>query len=155
MTGAELLARIRRDRAGLDAALEGLSADQQTEPSLDAGWSVKDVLAHISAWERICTRWLEAVESGESPSRPEVADLDDTNARLYDEAKERALTAVLGESRASYAALIATVERLPDTALNDKQPFGFKLWRMIDGNSAEHYCEHAGQIAAWLQAAAS
>ena len=37
----------REVRAPLLAALEGLSAEQMLEPSLD-GWSIKDHLAHLT-----------------------------------------------------------------------------------------------------------
>lgn len=152
MTNDELLAMIRRDYATLEALVGGLSDAQKTAPALDDGWSVKDALAHISAWERTAAGWLEAVERGESPERPEVADTDATNARFHAAAQDRALALVLDESRASHAALVAVVERLSDAMLNDKRPFGFRLWHVVDGNSAEHYREHIEQIEQWLAA---
>ncbi len=42
----ELLQHYRRTREGLMSAIDGLSDEQMSEPSLD-GWSVKDHLAHI------------------------------------------------------------------------------------------------------------
>jgi uncharacterized protein (TIGR03083 family) len=38
---------IARERAGLVAALHGLTDEQWSQPSLCAGWSTKDTLAHV------------------------------------------------------------------------------------------------------------
>jgi hypothetical protein len=153
MKKEELLATMRRDRATLDAAIGKLSDAEKLKAALDDGWSVKDVLAHISAWERTATSWLDVIARGETPERPEVRDVDATNARFYAASTDAPLAAVLDESRASHAEIVAATERLSDAQLNDKQPLGFKLWRMIDGNSAEHYREHTRQIAAWREGA--
>ncbi len=47
-----LLRHYRQTREDLLSAIEGLSDALLTEPSLD-GWSVKDHLAHIAAWDDI------------------------------------------------------------------------------------------------------
>lgn len=146
MTRDELVATIRTERARLDAAVAGLSEAQRVSPALDNHWSVKDVLAHISAWERTCTGWLEAIARGATPQRPEVEDVDETNARFYAGARDATLAVVLADSQASHDALIAVAMRLTDAQLNDTRPLGFELWHMVDGNSAEHYREHAEQI---------
>ena len=49
MDKTELLAAIARDRARLEELIAGIDDARMTEPSLEGGWSVKDVLAHISA----------------------------------------------------------------------------------------------------------
>ena len=150
MTKDELLASIRDERARFDAAVAAVGIDRHTLPALDGGWSVKDVLAHVSFWERACSRWLEAVARGETPERPEVRDVDATNARAYNEAKDAALDAIVAESRAASDAIIRATEALSEADLADEQRFGFATRRMIDGNSGEHYREHAEQIEAWL-----
>ncbi|MEK7693088.1 MAG: ClbS/DfsB family four-helix bundle protein, partial [Chloroflexota bacterium] len=67
MTKAELLDAIRRDRATLDALVTSLSEAQMIAPELDAGWSVKDVLAHITAWEQLCLKWIREGRRDEGP----------------------------------------------------------------------------------------
>ncbi|HNP86424.1 MAG TPA: ClbS/DfsB family four-helix bundle protein, partial [Kouleothrix sp.] len=51
-TKAELLERIRSSYAALNALVLQLSTAQLTQP-IDTTWSVKDMLAHITAWEQI------------------------------------------------------------------------------------------------------
>ncbi len=150
MTKDELIASIRRDRATLDALVASLDEAQMTTPALDGGWSVKDVLAHISAWEELCASWLDAAGRGETPDRPEVRNVDETNARVYAAAKDTPLALVLARSRTSYEAMLRAVEALSDADLADEQRFGWPAWQMASGNSDEHYREHAAQIARWL-----
>jgi hypothetical protein len=150
MTKSELLANIRRDRVTLDALVASLSEAQMIAPELDAGWSVKDVLAHIGVWERRCASWLEAVDRGETPERPEVQDVDGANARDYAAAKDAAPATVLAQSRESHAALLRSVEALAEADLADERRFGWPVWQMASSNSDEHYREHIEQIEAWL-----
>src|SRR5438093_9061 len=48
----DLLRRYRESRAKLLQAIESLTDEQMSEPSLD-GWAVKDHLAHIALWDDI------------------------------------------------------------------------------------------------------
>jgi hypothetical protein len=150
MTKSELLDAVRRDRATLDALVASLSEAQLVAPELDAGWSVKDALAHISIWEWRCAGWLEAVGRGETPERPEVQDVDGANARDYAAAKHQALREVLADSREAHAALLGSIDALPEADLADERRFGWPTWQMASSNSDEHYREHVDQIEAWL-----
>jgi len=151
MTKEELLASIRRDRARLEALIAPPDETRLTEPALEAGWSVKDALAHISAWERICCSWLAAAARGETPARPEVQDVDGTNARNYQAAKDRPLADVLSESRESHRAMLEAAEALSETELADDQRYGWPAWQMVSANSDDHYREHIDQIERWLE----
>jgi hypothetical protein len=150
MTKAELLAAIRRDHTKLQELIAPLSESQMIAPMLDAGWSVKDVLAHISAWEDRCAEWLEAVARGETPERPEVKDVDGTNGRDYAAARARSLEDVAAASRGTNAAMLRSVEALSEADLADEKRFGWPTWKMARSNSDEHYREHIEQIEAWL-----
>jgi uncharacterized protein (TIGR03083 family) len=150
MTKAELLAAIDRDWDRLQSLVERVGDARMTEPSLEAGWSVKDVLAHIALWEGICARWLEAAARGETPERPEVKDVDGTNARGHERAKSRPLTDVVNESRTRHARIVAAAEALPEEELVSNARFGWPVWQMTDSNTAEHYREHIDQISRWL-----
>jgi len=152
MTKDELLGRMREDRSRLDAAVDRVAARGRTEPAFGGGWSINDILAHVSFWERTCTGWLVAVAEGRAPARPEVRDVDATNARAHAEARGRTPEAIARDAREAFAAIIDATASLSDADIADEARFGFPVWGMIDGNSAEHYREHAEQIEAWLAA---
>jgi uncharacterized protein (TIGR03083 family) len=150
MTKDELLAAIRRDRAAFQALVAPLSDAQLTDPTLAEGWSIKDVVAHIAAWEGRCAGWLEAAARGETAERPEVKDVDGSNARDFAAARQLSLADVLARSRAAHTAMLRAVEALSEADMRDETRFGWPTWQMASSNSDEHYREHTDQIRAWL-----
>src|SRR5437867_9147809 len=52
ITARELLHSIQEERARLEATLARLTGEQILAPGADGPWSVKDILVHISYWER-------------------------------------------------------------------------------------------------------
>ena len=49
-TRADLMARIQRDWAALEETIADLIEEQMSVPDA-GGWSIKDNLAHLTAWE--------------------------------------------------------------------------------------------------------
>jgi uncharacterized protein (TIGR03083 family) len=146
---------IRSARAALDDRIAALTPDELTRPGVFDGHSVKDIVAHITAWERRLVNAIDAWKRGETPAWPEPGyTLDDTdrlNDRDFDANRDRPLDEVLAESRASYAAVMALVDSLMDTDLVEPtasfRPFPLSL--IIRANTDEHYVEHIEQIDAW------
>ena len=151
MNKQELLDAIKDDWATLEALIASLDETRLTARELDAGWSVKDVLAHIATWEALCASWLESVAQGITPERSEVKDVDGTNARAYAEAKDASLATVRVRSHDAHGALVRSVEALSYGDLADETRFGWPLWKMASSNSDDHYREHIEQIRAWLE----
>jgi len=58
-----LLQHYRRMHDELVAQLDGLTDDQMSDPSLD-GWSVKDHLGHLAAWDEIRAAEVERISAG-------------------------------------------------------------------------------------------
>src|SRR5918995_1790290 len=57
-TVADVLERIHSTWTALHDTITGLSDQQMTEPGPE-GWSVKDHLAHVMAWDNVPTTILE------------------------------------------------------------------------------------------------
>ena len=151
---AELIAALHRDWTALEALLSSLDEAQMLAPELGDGWSVKDVLAHIAVWEARCASWLESVARGVTPERPEVKDVDASNARDYAAAKDAPLATVLAQSQDAHAAMVQAVEALSEADLADETRFGWPASQMASSNSDEHYREHIEQIEAWKRQSA-
>lgn len=159
-----LIARTRRERGRLDDAIGALPPARLTEPAFNDGWSVKDALAHVTAWEQRCLGWIEASLRGEDPAdrREFAAAADDEqkraavvhgfNARVYSQNRTRPLDDVLAAYRRSFAELMRTLDSLSDDDLFNGQRFpwtgGHPLAAFVRGNADEHYAEHARQIEA-------
>src|SRR5438309_1481962 len=56
----ELIRLIEDSHAELEGTIALLRHEQTTEPLLEGGWSVKDVLAHVAAWHDLTVARLEA-----------------------------------------------------------------------------------------------
>lgn len=151
MTKTQLLANITRDRAALDALVASVDASRLTEPALEDGRSVKDVLAHVTAWEQLCLKWVREGQRQEVEFTQDV--IDAVNQSTFDANRSRPLGVVMAESRASYDAIIAMVTST-DADLDAPPAWAqFPLGEIISENTYAHYREHIDQISRWLQPA--
>src|SRR5438093_11873210 len=87
----DLVQHYRQTREGLMSAIDGLSDEQMSEPSLD-GWSVKDHLAHLALWDDLRAMEVERVSAGHE------------SAWKFPEAQEDAFNEVGYELRRSLSA---------------------------------------------------
>ncbi len=118
----ELLDEIGRERAALDDALALLPPRLMTKAGVTrGGWSVKDVLAHLVAWQQMNLDWYAAGLRGEKPAMPApgytLRELPRLNAMLYRRHHRRSLQAVLKDYRSFHARVVALIESLPDSDL--------------------------------------
>ena len=59
ITKTEILVLIRSERESLEVMLEPLSDEQMIQPGVENTWSIKDILAHITDWERRMVQWIK------------------------------------------------------------------------------------------------
>ncbi|MEX2227036.1 MAG: ClbS/DfsB family four-helix bundle protein [Dehalococcoidia bacterium] len=156
MNKQELAEITRSSWRALEAELVELSDEQMLLPGVGGDWSVKDVLAHISAWERMFIRDIEHVMRGEEPEQPELWTgqiTGETNSRIFAENRDRPLADVHADSRASHETFVGVIDRLSDADLFDAQRFpqayGNAIAPWFRDHGDQHYAEHHGQIARW------
>ena len=86
-TKAELLATIESTWASLDAALDRLTDRQKTRLKDAQGWTVKDHLIHLPAWERSVVFFLQGQPRhaglGVDEALYENGSADDVNAAIH------------------------------------------------------------------------
>lgn len=154
MTKDELLAAIKRDRAALESLLARVGENRMLEPALEGGWSVKDALAHITAWEQRCLGWIRE-SGGDKPPSFTAEGINAYNAEVYEANKARPLPEIVADSKRSYDEIVATVTGLADEAITAPPAWApaIPLDRIIDANSAEHYRVHIEQLTRWLDGA--
>jgi hypothetical protein len=147
MTKHILLDQIRSER--------GQTHAQMLLPGVDGEWSVKDALAHISAWERRMISWIGSHLRGEEPTIPLPWDVERMNAETFTQVKDLPLAEVLKEFRISYWDSLALSESLSEEQLQtvyaDTWPMG-PLWTGVAANTNWHYKEHRRDIEKWLEA---
>lgn len=151
---------IQGERRELERVLDQLDEDQWVRPGLEGDRSAKDILAHITTWERRMLGWLDESDRGLVPERPAPGmtwdDLDRLNELTYAEHKDKPLVLILEEAEASHAQVLLAVGRMTDADLFDGAHFvwrrGDPMWHMVAANTWWHYLEHRHQLEAWLSA---
>ena len=156
MDKTTFITTLRADRALWDdllAELLPLGEAALTAPNAAGEWSVKDVLTHIA--------WHEREMVGVMRARALVGSdlwnlaLDERNAAICAEHRDRPLSDVLAEEARVYTELLAALETLSDADLADParfaaMPADWLPWEMFASNSFEHYRDHAPDLRAWL-----
>ena len=142
MKKSELLGLVGGAHARLARALEGLTEAEAGRAGLTPKWSVKDALAHITAWEQEGARVLAGVIDGtERPRRYPPEEIERFNEEAVTARRGRTLDELLGETRAGHAAMLAAVARLPEE-VDENSP----AYKIADGFAVEHMAHHAAQI---------
>ncbi len=149
----DMLAELTASRAALDQAIAGLSVDQMLAVGAEGIWSVKDVLAHLVAWESEVVTALNHVQNKRTPAILKIDDIDQWNEQQYHINVRRPLEAVLADYEGVHRMLYRMVEDFDERLLDDRRRFpwmeGEPLWFLIQENVTLHEREHAEDILAW------
>jgi len=114
-------------------------------PSPEPGqWTVKDHLAHLTAWRINVAQLLDAVRTGtEAPRMDE--DVQGSNARVYAASKDKTAEVVKSNARAAYERLEAAISASSDEDLLKPHPrprsAGVAVWQTVPGH-VHHLAEH-------------
>jgi hypothetical protein len=149
------IAALRAEFERWDALLAGLSEAQITDPQLPEGWSIKDVVAHLHAWQqRSIARMQAALHGGEPAYPPWPAELDpemedqphDLNAWLYAQTRDLPWPDIFHNWRDGFLRFLELSESLPEADLLDTKKYewleGYAMIDVLEG-SCEHHREHA------------
>lgn len=151
-TVAELLERLTSERGELEQAVAGMSDDALVAAS--GGWSAKDHLAHVAAWERrlVCEVQGDsaAARFGLDEATFGAANTDILNDLLYARHRDDLPATVRAGFRASGEALRATCAELSDADLmqpvRPDDPDVETLVDLIAWDTFKHYPEHVATI---------
>ncbi len=155
----QLVNTLHVERAAWEALLKQVGDDRMTIVGVVGDWSIKDIVAHITAWEQRPVEWLAAARRGDKPTpapwSPHLTEDDEVNAWIFDANRKRPLADVLTESRHVHEKLMQGLESISEDELNDTARFswlkGNSIGDSIPGNSYEHYQHHSQDIQAWLK----
>lgn len=161
-TKAELMSEIKHYLSELDRIL-GQSSEKQLTMLRDAqGWSVKDHIIHLTAWERSILFMFQGKPRhegiGVDAAVYYAGDDDKTNAVVQEKTKDMSLSEALAQFRDVHQKLMQRLAPLSDQDLHRHlrdllpnepgQGEGPVVIDIVDGNTANHFREHLG----WIQA---
>lgn len=151
---ADLMDQINETWDAFQGTVASVDPALALEPGSD-GWSVRDQVTHISAWERSVLALLRgesrAAAVGVAPEVYASAHIDQINARIQAVSAHLSLAEALTQAEVTHAALLTELDRLswedlhrpyshfqPDSPPDEARPvIGWVL-----GNTIEHYPEH-------------
>lgn len=122
---------------------EDVPAAVRQEPSLPDGWSIKDVLAHLAAWNWRYVFLLVAAQNRDWPlkARPDVEGL---NHEFYQERLDWSWAEAETDFRRSHQALTRAIEQLPQ----ERKESALVQQTIIKG-AAGHYLVHLSDLERW------
>jgi uncharacterized damage-inducible protein DinB len=148
----DILARLASERGGLIAQLLYLYDHTLTHKPINDEWTVKDLLAHLAAWDGWQHRVMSKLADGQSPDLSALEDFSASNATFVAERRGARLEDVLSEMQAARKHWTAWLAGLPletfyQVRSHDGQDWTFSgaavrvMW--------EHDAYHAARIAEW------
>jgi hypothetical protein len=149
----ELLERIQFAWTDLGAVIAALPAEVLAAPG-PTGWSVKDNLAHVAAWEQVMLRHYLRREPahevlGVDEARLPGLDEDGINQILHERHQDRPASEVLDEFHRSHEQVVRALEGMawddltaPNPGDQERRP----LLEWVVGNTYDHYDEHRDNI---------
>ncbi len=152
-----VLARARAGRAEFEAKLAHFDESEMTISRPPMGWSVKDLMAHITFWEDYALQRFAEALRGETPrllGQVTEQEINRVNQEALDAGRAKSLEVVRSEFTQVYAALIAQVEALPDDPADpfwSLWPEPDMPWKLVHWNTYGHYAEHAEMLHAWIE----
>jgi hypothetical protein len=154
----QTLQAMRAERIAWQQLIDEVGNERMMIQNAVGQWSIKDIVAHLTAWEQRAVAWLIAAQrDGEPTPAPWQKGMseDEENAWIYNANQSKSLPDVLAESNRVHEELVRRVEAMPEKDLIDPERFkwlgGNSLVDSIAGNSYEHYRDHASAIREWLK----
>ncbi len=145
MRREELLERVRDAHDTLIGALDGLTEEQATRTGLNVEWSIKDALAHITAWEIEGARTISEIQQGTwQPRKLNKEMIDDFNREASQSRRTRSMTDVRAEFNTAHGKMLRVLQSLPDE-VDESSP----TYKFAEGVTFKHHDQHAAQIEEW------
>lgn len=157
-----MISQLHTDRRQLEELLSTLTPEEMEIEAAQGDRSVKDIIAHITAWERYGIVWIQSLAKGQKPEMPVPETSMDAvrqnmaimNAEIHKKNENRPLQDILEESRYSYKMLVKEIEALPTERLDETFNYEWSeepvLGRHLIAWRYWHYRAHLKHIQEWI-----
>jgi hypothetical protein len=157
-----ILTALREQFNRWEELLAGLTTEHITAPQFDENWSIKDVMAHLWAWQQISIARMEAAVRNREPEFPTwVAELHEdweenanqTNAWIYATCHEKPWFEVRQQWRDGFLRYLELAEPIPENDLLDTGRYPWMHGHPLAASllaSYNHHQEHLEKLLAWI-----
>ena len=158
----QMMTMLKEEFNRWENLLSSLSEEQATASRLPNGWSVKDLTAHLMAWQQVSVARLEAARLEQAPSlpdwfagvTPDTEDFAPVNASIYEIYREQPWPQVHGAWRDGFVRFLTLAKELPKDDLLDTEKYpwlkGYSLFDVLQGSYEHHHVDHFGTFETWL-----
>jgi hypothetical protein len=157
MRRSELVEQMKSEQESFEGLLGQVGEERMEEPGVAGEWSMKDVVAHLTAWRRRTVARIEAAAQGKpEPAHEwpeELKEDDDVNAWFHERDRNKSVSQVLAESRRVFDQLVAAVEKFPEDAVDRIQTLPW--WQGAPVNGAAFFGHFHDEHEADMRAFAS
>ena len=155
MTAARLADVLQTERAQWNALLAEVGPNRMEIPGVEGTWSVKQIVAHLTWYERAVVDGARQISSTGTFTRAnDGLGMDERNTRVADESRTRSVDDVLAEADDVFDQMLKVIAACPDNLLNNAKLLGLPddvpPWMRVANNSYLHYQQHEQPIRAWL-----
>jgi hypothetical protein len=149
MSVPRILALVEAEWHRFDRAAAAIPPGEASAVKVVGEWTVKDIIAHVTAWEQRLLSWLEAAARGEAPTNADPIacgqEVDTWNARVHARNKDRPLAEIRAEAQRTHRDLVRMLVGIPSDPNNpwwSLWPPDLTPWDVIAANTYDHYPEH-------------
>ena len=143
-----IIAEIEAARRSLIDLVQNLDAESLALPTCCEGWSVKDILAHLSAGEAGLLQRARNAANGESTVPAPGFNLNQHNQERIEQRRDWSVTQLVAEMNQNRAETLKFMETVPEEHLDRMGQLGPRQLTagQIIAHIAHHEIEHAEHI---------
>jgi hypothetical protein len=163
-TKHEILRALQEEFEQWERLLSGLGQDQINARDMPSGLSIKDVMAHLMAWQQLSVARLQAASNNADPTYqlgpsgldPDVEEnLDQINAWIHETYANEAWPTVYRLWKEGYRQCLELAWAIPEEVLMQPARYpwlgGLSLAQVLTGSYEHHHDEHYVRLVEWLR----
>ena len=141
----QMLSRVGWSWEALQEALGRVPPHRLEEAGVVEAWSVKDLIGHVTSWERQAMSMIGVFQESGDADALEWAAVDEFNAVTSEHNMSRSLGDLRSDMETAHDELLALLGWLSEELIGDDQ-----VQRRVRVDGYEHYAEHTEHILDWL-----
>jgi len=165
-TRKQFISRLLQERDKFELLLNRVGYTRRmTLKGVSGKWSIKDILAHVLAYEQYIADRMSEILQGEhyAPCRTQTAldafldefgypdfgspllDDDAPNVWIVEKYQNVSLEDVVSQEIQAFSSVVSALEKMPEELINQHN-----LFERVANNTYRHYHEHVRDIKNWL-----